>query len=139
MKELIEILGITPDSIGTIQPNIPCLRLPAELLKSAVTILMNEDQDLYLSAIIGQEWNEKIDIMYFFIGDQEIVLRFDLPLENPVIASISDLLIGAAFYERECHEMIGVHFEGLQNSNNLLLPADNHTFPLRKDSSGGRS
>jgi len=139
MNELIETLGITPDSIGTINPQIPFLMIPVDLLRSSVTILTSEDQNLYLSAIIGQEWEGKIDLMYFFVGDQEIILRFELPLANPKINSISDILIGAAFYERECHEMLGIHFQGLSDPRNLLLPTENHQYPLRETHPGGES
>ena len=139
MKKLIKILGITPDAINMMSPNIPFLVMPANLLRSSVEILIKEDQNVYLSAIIGQEWNRKIDLMYFFVGEQEIILRFELPLDHPSIDSISDILIGAAFYERECHEMLGTQFKGLSDSRNLLLPIENHQFPLRETKPRGES
>ena len=138
MKELIEFLAIPPESIGNISPDIPFLLIPPELLRSAVNFILAEDNTLYLSSIIGQEWDERIDLIYFFVGKVEIALRFELPLAYPEIESISDILIGAAFYERECHEMLGVIFEGLENSENLLLPKDIHDFPLRKKFAGGK-
>ena len=137
MKALTEFLAIQPDSIGNISPDIPFLLIPTEMLRSAVNFILDEDHTLYLSSIIGQEWNERIDLIYFFVGKKEMALRFDLPLDHPEIKTISDILVGAAFYERECHEMLGVIFEGLENSENLLLPNDIHDFPLRKKSSGG--
>ena len=137
MKALTEFLAIPPDSIGNISPDIPFLLIPNELLRSAVAFILAEDHTLYLSSIIGQEWNERIDLIYFFVGNKEIALRFELPLDHPNIKTISDILIGAAFYERECHEMLGVFFEGLENSENLLLPKGIHDFPLRKKFTGG--
>lgn len=137
MKALIEFLAIPPESIGNISPDIPFLLIPTELLRSAVNFILAEDKTLYLSSIIGQEWDERIDLIYFFVGKAEIALRFDLPLNHPKIKTISDILIGTAFYERECHEMLGIIFEGLENSENLLLPKDIHDFPLRKKFAGG--
>jgi NADH-quinone oxidoreductase subunit C len=51
-------------------------------------------------------------------------LRTRLPHETPAIATLTDLIPGAAFYEREIWEMLGVDFEGHPDLSLFLLPED---------------
>jgi membrane-bound hydrogenase subunit beta len=56
-----------------------------------------------------------------------------------VVPDISDIVPSAAIYEREVYELVGIKFEGLQDSSHLLLPEGwpEGVFPLRKDQSYG--
>ncbi|GAA1809192.1 hypothetical protein GCM10009682_33650 [Luedemannella flava] len=49
------------------------------------------------------------------------------------VDSIVDLFPGAAWHERETHEMFGVDFPGHPGLTPLLLPAEFEGHPLRKD------
>ena len=40
---------------------------------------------------------------------------------------------GAAWHERECHEMFGITFNGNSDMRNLYLPSGFEGYPLRKD------
>ena len=55
------------------------------------------------------------------------------PRENPALDTIVDLFPGAAWHERETHEMFGVDFRGHPNLTPLLLPPEFEGHPLRKD------
>jgi len=50
-----------------------------------------------------------------------------------VVDSITDLFPGAAWHERETHEMFGLQFGGHPNLAPLLLPETFEGHPLRKD------
>ena len=50
------------------------------------------------------------------------------------MASVSlDLWPGARFSERECWDMFGIRFDGLEDHRRLLMPEGYGHHPLRKD------
>ena len=65
-------------------------------------------------------------------------LRCAVDRSAPALASVADLWAGAAFAEREVHEMFGVDFAGNSDLRPLLLPAGLETPPLRRDAGLGR-
>ena len=58
-----------------------------------------------------------------------------VPKSDPVIDTISDLVPGALFSEREKQEMIGVKVKGIPDPRRLFLPDDvpEGVYPWRKD------
>lgn len=60
-------------------------------------------------------------------------LKVYLPLEGPQLDSISQLYGCANWYERECFDMYGVHFNGHPNLKRLLLYEEFVGHPMRKD------
>lgn len=64
---------------------------------------------------------------------RRLLLRTTVPHEAPVLSSAVDVYAGAAWHERETHEMFGVTFEGHPGLDPLLLPENFEGHPLRKD------
>ncbi|MEV5338884.1 NADH-quinone oxidoreductase subunit C [Streptomyces sp. NPDC052676] len=64
---------------------------------------------------------------------RRLLVRTTVPHEAPVLASAVDVYAGAAWHERETHEMFGVSFEGHPALEHLLLPENFEGHPLRKD------
>ncbi|WP_432155474.1 NADH-quinone oxidoreductase subunit C [Streptomyces sp. bgisy153] len=64
---------------------------------------------------------------------RRLLLRTTVPHEAPALASAVDVYAGAAWHERETHEMFGVTFEGHPGLDHLLLPDTFEGHPLRKD------
>jgi NADH-quinone oxidoreductase subunit C len=62
-----------------------------------------------------------------------LLIRTRLPREHPTLASVVDVYPGAAWHERETHEMFGIDFPGHPNLAPLLLPPEFEGHPLRKD------
>lgn len=62
-----------------------------------------------------------------------VLLRTRVPREEPQVPSVVDLFPGAAWHERETHEMFGISFTGHPDLKPLLLPAQFEGHPLRKD------
>jgi NADH-quinone oxidoreductase subunit C len=62
-----------------------------------------------------------------------VLLRTRVPREGAEVASIVDLFPGAAWHERETHEMFGIGFAGHPDLKPLLLPPQFEGHPLRKD------
>jgi NADH:ubiquinone oxidoreductase subunit C len=88
----------------------------------------------HLSTITGQEIDEGIELLYHFWHGAGLTLRTLLPLDQLEVATVTDLIPGAAFYEREIAEMLGVTFEGLADPAPMFLPDDwDGPPPLRKE------
>ncbi|MFC8839058.1 NADH-quinone oxidoreductase subunit C [Streptomyces griseoincarnatus] len=64
---------------------------------------------------------------------RRLLLRTTVPHEAPVLPSAVDIYAGAAWHERETHEMFGVEFTGHPGLDHLLLPDNFEGHPLRKD------
>ncbi|MFF1453097.1 NADH-quinone oxidoreductase subunit C [Streptomyces sp. NPDC058274] len=64
---------------------------------------------------------------------RRLLVRTTVPHSAPVLASAVDVYAGAAWHERETHEMFGVTFEGHPGLDPLLLPDGFEGHPLRKD------
>ncbi|MEU6885216.1 NADH-quinone oxidoreductase subunit C [Streptomyces viridosporus] len=64
---------------------------------------------------------------------RHLLLRTTVPHEAPTLPSAVDVYAGAAWHERETHEMFGIDFTGHPALEHLLLPDGFEGHPLRKD------
>ncbi|RKN44282.1 NADH-quinone oxidoreductase subunit C [Micromonospora endolithica] len=62
-----------------------------------------------------------------------VLLRTRVPRATPTVASVVDVFPGAAWHERETHEMFGIDFAGHAGLLPLLLPPEFEGHPLRKE------
>lgn len=80
---------------------------------------------------------EKLEVVYHLNSlkhDRDLVVKVDIPMDQPYVASVADLWLSAVFGEREVHDMFGVVFAGHPDLRPLLAPEDGFGFfPLRKD------
>jgi NADH-quinone oxidoreductase subunit C len=91
---------------------------------------MRDDQGFdHVKGVAGVDFptHKKIEVMYFVgsyskpdIQDLIVILKTDLPRENPTIASVVSIWQSAHFHERETFEMFGVKFEGHPDLRKLL-------------------
>ena len=70
-------------------------------------------------------------------GLARVLLRTHVPVDDLVLASATGVWPGAAWHERETHEMFGVDFDGFEDGTGiglrpLLLPDGFEGTPLRK-------
>ena len=109
------------------------IRLPVDNLRAAVTILVDDLGVTHLTTITGEDVPPQLTLKYHFWQERGFTLEVELPGEAPVVASIVDLIPGAALYEREVHGMFGVAVEGHPDLQPLLLPDGwDGPPPLRK-------
>lgn len=86
----------------------------------------------------GMDTSKGIEILYHFSDDstgQMISLRVLLTdKKNPEIDTLSKVIKGASWIEREMHELLGVNFIGHKNLKHLILPEDwpEGDYPLRQ-------
>jgi NADH:ubiquinone oxidoreductase subunit C len=78
--------------------------------------------------------------MYHFWLGRGLTLRCVLPYDAPYLESVRDLIPGAAFYEREAAEMLGITFrpacdqQAGGDPSRFILPDDwEGGAPLRHD------
>ena len=62
-----------------------------------------------------------------------LLLRTSVPAGDPALPTATGIYRGAAWHERETHEMFGVDFPGNDRLDPLLLPVGFGAGPLRKD------
>jgi len=65
--------------------------------------------------------------------DLRVMLKADVPDDDPVIGTWTRSYAGAAWHEREAHEMFGIRFVGNADLRNLYLPTEFEGHPLRKE------
>jgi len=120
------------------------IKIQRDSFRKAVETLFNVDYP-HLHFITGEDRGDTIEMIYSFglfmgnpWGEVSVTLKFDVPKNDLVVPTITDLMIGAETNEREIREMLGVEFESLKNKRHLFLPDDwpEGKYPWRRDEHG---
>ncbi|OPX72840.1 MAG: Membrane-bound hydrogenase subunit beta [Methanoregulaceae archaeon PtaU1.Bin059] len=120
------------------------LEIDKELLRPAIEILM-EIRFPHLSVIGANDLGDSIRLVYIFSiqygevkSEYMVTFAVTLPKTDLTIPTISDLIPGAVFGEREKQEFLGVKVVGIPDSRRLFLPEDfpAGVYPWRKDETG---
>ncbi len=133
------------ESFGTVK-----VKVPAERWVEAVTALRDRGLDFFswLSAV---DWSREVAVgdpveapddleeryevlcrLSTVVDDRGVTLSADVPKAAPAIDSLVGVFGGAAWHEREAHEMFGIEFRGHPRLIKLYLPDAFEGFPLRK-------
>ncbi len=110
------------------------VRVSKEHLKKVIAFLKN-DGFVHLSGITGLQSSDAFELLYHLSGGGILLtVRINLPLNDDVAPTITDIIPGALLYEREIHDLFGVKFEGHPNLEPLILPEDwpKDVYPMRK-------
>jgi len=96
------------------------------------------DSEARFNIASGMDTRFHFEILYHFTIESIgllISIRVKLNRDNPKIDSIASLIKGAAWIEREMHELLGIDFPGNPNLKRLLLSDDwpEGVYPLRQD------
>jgi NADH-quinone oxidoreductase subunit D len=89
-----------------------------------------------ISTITGIDLGDAVELNYhFWCGKAEVTIRTRVPEPRPEIETITDIVPGAALYEREVFDLLGVKFLGHPDLERLILPESwpKGQYPLRKD------
>ena len=126
LTRLKEVAG---ESVARIEPinRETVYALPVEKWLDVVAVLTGELGIRHLSAISAQQRDAsqgEIEVMVHFWQGRGITFVLTLPADNPEIPSITAIIPGADFYEREAAEMFGINFTGRKATPHLLLPDD---------------
>jgi len=109
---------------------------PRDLL--AVAKFLFNDLGGRLATASGVDTRDGFDIVYHFCFDAEsavVNLQTSLGKDKPEVDSLAPFIAGAAFVEREIHDLFGINFKGHPNLKRLILSDDwpEGVYPLRKD------
>jgi NADH:ubiquinone oxidoreductase subunit C len=91
-----------------------------------------------LPASVDAERFEVVANFLSHVRNRRIRVIAQVPVDDPTIASISDLYPGVNFAERETYDLFGVEFTGHPDLTRILMPDDWVGFPLRKDDAPAR-
>ena len=120
------------------------IRIPRENIVDAVQELATIDFP-HLGVISAVDTGEQIELLYnlfIFFGSrhEEIEITFTVPVpkNDPHVPTITGVIPGAVYTEREKQDMIGVIIDGIPDSRRIFLPVDfpEGIYPWRKDEKG---
>lgn len=121
IESLIKELGLNVDASSQLTFNEPQLPIDREQLIDAAKILLRKGVS-HLSTITGLDVEGRCVLLYHFWHFGGLTLRITLAENNERIQSLTSLIPGVEFYEREVRDMFGVVFDGLQNTERMFLP-----------------
>ncbi len=109
---------------------------PEDIRKAAKVIF--EELGSRFSIATGLDRREGVEILYHFYNDAAQVmvnLKTIVPKPALEIDTLSDLIWGTNWIEREIHEFLGVNFKGHPNLERLLLSDDwpEGVYPYRRE------
>ncbi len=117
-------------------PNRMYVYIEGENLPEAVRLLFDELSGRYV-ILTGVDTPVGVEVLYHFSFDRVglvVTLRVLLDKDKPEIDSITPIVRGAEWIEREIHELLGVEFVGHPNMRRLILAEDwpKGVYPLRR-------
>ncbi len=113
-------------------------RVPREILP-AVAVALKAMPGVacdYLSNITGVDLRDRLQAVYHLVGlrsGAKVVLKVDVPYDDPVVDSVTELWPTADWHEREAWDLLGIRFRNHPNLKRILLWEGYEGHPLRKD------
>ena len=109
---------------------------PEALVRIATYIF--KDLEARFNIASGVDSRSHIEILYHFSIERLNVLvslRVKLDRKAPAVQSLTKVIKGTNWIEREIHELLGVDFQGHPNLKRLLLSDEwpEGVYPLRQD------
>ncbi len=114
------------------------VELPARQLYEFAVRMKNKWGFAHLSAISCVDWLQEgeFELVYHFWSYEEKVMvsaKIRIPRNEARFETLTELWQPAKFFERDIHEMFGVHFEGNGDLEKYILTEWNGPPPMRKD------
>ena len=124
----------TPGALG----DLPQVTVPSEQIVSTC-IACRDDAELdcrMLLCLACVDYEERFELVYFMqslVNETTLVIKTQVPYENPLVPSVTEVWPAADWYEREAHDLFGVSFQGHPDLSPLLLYPEFEGFPGRRD------
>ena len=92
----------------------------------------------YLSSVTGVDYlpggiMEVVYHVYRSTGGTALVFRVQVPREDPIVPSLTEIYPGAELQEREAWDLLGIHFRTHPDLRRILMWEGFEGHPLRKD------
>ncbi len=113
---------------------------PADVVR--VCAALNNDPSTYfdmLSCLTGIDNGpdagtmEVIYNLYSIPFNHHLMIKTEIPRENPEIGSVTSIWRTADWHEREAYDLLGIRFLNHPDLRRILMPADWEGYPLKKD------
>jgi NADH-quinone oxidoreductase subunit C len=143
-----------PDGVFTESHGQPVVYVPREQWHDVAAFLRDEQQFTQcvdvcaVDQLVAPEraiphgvTAERFEVVANFLShlrNRRIRLIAQVPIDDPTIASLTDLYRGVNFAERETYDLFGVEFTGHPDLTRILMPDDWLGHPLRKDDAPAR-
>ena len=120
--------------------DFPTISLKKDKIVEIIKFLYDhsETKFQFLTTLCGIHYPEtnQIAVMYQLhnlVSNHRIRLKVYLPVDSPVIPTLTPLFPAANWMERETYDFFGVIFEGHPNLKRILNVEEMTIFPLRKE------
>jgi NADH-quinone oxidoreductase subunit C len=124
-----------PEAVSVPADGIPTVRVPLAELLSAVERVRGElghARFVDVTAVDLLTREERFELVYLFYSlEQHTWLRLKTRTDRDA-PSITPIVPGADWYERELYDLFGIHFEGHPELRRIMLPDDWRGHPLRR-------
>ncbi len=116
-----------------------------EAFRKAVEHICKLQEYPHLAIISSSDLGDSVELIYHFtiyyghhLEEISLGLRVNLPKNDLKIPTLTDIIPGALFTERETQEMMGVEVVGIPDSRRLFLPDGfpEGVYPWRTDETG---
>lgn len=117
----------------------PFIKVAPAKVKDIGIFLRDTDELLFdaLMCLSGVDYTGgKLGVVYHLHSmkwNHNIVLKVEVPVENPHVQSVESVWKTANWHEREAFDLIGIRFDGHPDLRRILMPYDWEGHPLRKD------
>jgi Ni,Fe-hydrogenase III component G len=120
-------------------PGTVCISITPSSIQSVCKEIYNQGARFVSSAATDQiKRNSTFELSHFFSFDEDrltCIVKTQVDAAAPSVQSISSIIPGANWAERECQDMLGIEFIDHPDSRRLILADDwpKGVHPLRKD------
>ncbi len=121
------------------------LNIDKSIFKNVIKHIIKLEKYPHLAVVSGYDMGKTINLVYHFsiyYGERakeiSINITIELPKNNPVIETITDLIPGALITEQEKQEMLGIKVKGIPKDERVFISDDfpKGVYPWRKDETG---
>lgn len=120
--------------------DFPTITLKKDKIVEIIRFLYDQPDTkfIYLTTLCGIHYPElnQIAVMYQLhnmVSNQRLRLKIYLPVESPVVPTLTPVFPSANWMERETYDFYGVIFEGHPNLKRILNVEEMIIFPMRKE------
>ncbi len=114
---------------------IPTVRVPLVELMGAIERVrgrLGHARFVDLTAVDLLAREDRFELVYlFYLLEQRSLLRVKTRTHH-YAPSITSIVAGANWYERELYDLFGIHFQGHPDLRRIMLPDDWRGHPLRR-------
>ncbi len=121
------------------------VKVKKSAFRDAVEHICELQEYPHLAVISSADLGDRVELIYHFtlyygnhLQELSLGLRVSLAKNDLKIPTITDIIPGALFTERETQEMMGVEVDGIPDNRRLFLPEDfpQGVYPWRTDETG---